>query len=655
MTVKITRERGQQLIDIDGVKHIPVAFRSFRPQPYNVQQFYRMGVRLFQMLVSGKRNALGDMYSLYGGVWSGNGEYNFDNFDKQMQMFMKYAPNGYFLIMIQLDTPDWWLKENPEYTDSFQNLGEMSVCEKWKKDAAEYLKALINYAEEKYGDRIFGYSYSCGLCTEWFVEDHGRKTPEKLRLYREYTKNPNAVIPDLTQFDDGDECDLRAVDSNELEYMNWCCELNSSLVNYFAAAAREVIGHKKLIGVFFGYLDQGTAFKQNLWFTNIYDSVWKNHDIDMLFSPASYNDNRFFDGVPMYQYAVDSVSLNDKLYIHELDHRTDLAKYPLSTGFILQDCCNTQEESVAVLRREFANVLLKSGGMWWFDFYGGYFSNPDYEAELKRQIEIYRQFASEEKNQVANVAVFADTPSMNCMKERVELVPECVRANLTEITKSGAMINTFNLSDITRIDAGKYKIFVFLDALNISDEVREYINGELADKYKFFVYSPDYISGKMSTNAIEKITGMHVEKFSGKTSLSAVYKGTAFGFSKPISPMFKVCDGTVETLAEYTDKSACVCKKGKTFYSAVGNIPYTLWQDVFKSVGVHIYSDCGCYTAVTDKFVAHQNTKGDICSIKLPYDCEFEEMFDGGKYKTENCTLCYKAPVGSTKLFRIIR
>ena len=65
MISKIIEKEGNKFIEIDGEQFVPAAFRSFRPMPANVSQFYNAGVRLFQMIVGGITNGLGTKYSLY--------------------------------------------------------------------------------------------------------------------------------------------------------------------------------------------------------------------------------------------------------------------------------------------------------------------------------------------------------------------------------------------------------------------------------------------------------------------------------------------------------------------------------------------------------------------------------------------------------------
>ena len=108
MISRIVNRDGNRFFEIGGKEFVPAAFRSFRPTPANVSLFYRNGVRLFQMQVSGVDNSLSVPYSAYGGVWVGDHEYDFSAFDRQMEMFMRFAPDGYFMIFAVLDMPTWW-------------------------------------------------------------------------------------------------------------------------------------------------------------------------------------------------------------------------------------------------------------------------------------------------------------------------------------------------------------------------------------------------------------------------------------------------------------------------------------------------------------------------------------------------------------------
>lgn len=46
MEVSIKRDSGILKIDIDGNLYMPLSFKSFRPNPQNISEFYKAGVRL---------------------------------------------------------------------------------------------------------------------------------------------------------------------------------------------------------------------------------------------------------------------------------------------------------------------------------------------------------------------------------------------------------------------------------------------------------------------------------------------------------------------------------------------------------------------------------------------------------------------------------
>ena len=90
----IVYQNGVPFIEIHGELFAPAAFRSFRPKPDNLSLISRAGVRLCQMLVSGLPCTIGTPYSLFGGVWKGEGVYDFTPFDRQYEMFRLFAPDA---------------------------------------------------------------------------------------------------------------------------------------------------------------------------------------------------------------------------------------------------------------------------------------------------------------------------------------------------------------------------------------------------------------------------------------------------------------------------------------------------------------------------------------------------------------------------------
>ena len=74
MDVKLQKHNGAVKINIDGNLYEPLSFKSFRPSARNISDFYKAGVRIFDILTSGIICLLGVPYSLYGESWVGDGK-----------------------------------------------------------------------------------------------------------------------------------------------------------------------------------------------------------------------------------------------------------------------------------------------------------------------------------------------------------------------------------------------------------------------------------------------------------------------------------------------------------------------------------------------------------------------------------------------------
>ena len=650
---ELVYKNGSPFIKISDKLIPPAAFRSFRPTPSNISLFNRAGVKFYQILVAGRLNAQKMKYSLFGEVWKDDGVYDFTPIDRQLEMFMEFAPDGYFCVMIALDAPLWYLEKHPEIADSYLKLGDAVTSEKWKTDAAEYLKAVINYCEEKYGDKIYAYSFSCGYATEWFSNDKASGCPEKLELYREYMGDSAVEIPTHEEMNMGD-FEIRDARDNDYNYLKFCTGFTPELICYFAAEAQTVLNHKKLIGLFFGYIAIPNSVNQILWLTNGYEKVWECKDIDIIFSPAAYGYSRKLEGASGYQIAVDSLKFNNKVYLHEIDHRTNLAKYPIDTGGILKDCYDTEFETINVLRRELCITLTKNSSFRWFDFYGGYFSSPVYEAEIKKQLEIYNELSEGTREQLAEIAVFVDPMANITYRDRTQVATDCVARCIEQLNKCGAPIEIYNWNDIEKVDKNKYKMYVFLNETIIDSEKLDYIKRELKDKYIFYVYAPGCFGDNGTDfNKVSEICGMKMSVSSERKKRTIDFNGIKYGFGDEYAPAFYVEDEDAECLGTYDDGVCGLAYKNKVFYSGCGNIPQEVFTYAAKIAGVHVYYDKGCAMCANTQFFSFATTAEEDVKISLPFDCTLYEMFENKEYVTQNKALKYSVEKGTTKMFLI--
>jgi len=647
MITRIVTENGNKMFEIDGKAFVPAGFFSFRPTPANVSLFYRNGVRLFQVRVTGLKNTWGMNYSNYGGVWVGDHTYDFSALDRQLEMFMKFAPDGYFLLMIQLDMPEWWRIENNCQCDSYTQLCEAALEEKWILDARDYLQALIRYAEETYGERIFAYGITAGSSNEWFDNKaNSHKVSERRAAdYKRKAGDPNAVIPTKEQIRSRTLPSLRGDGDPVYQFQKYCCNLTPSLAMRFARAAQEILDHQKLFGLFFGYANLPPHW-QNRVATNGYEKVWACDDIDMLFAPAAYSCRKLEDA-SSFQSTVDSVAVNNKLYLHEIDHHTYLSKYPSENGQIMDCIYDDEPTTIAVLRRELCALAAKGGALYWFDMQGGWYASPGLEAEIRHEINILEQLYQLPHHSVSEIAVFIDPMSYLRMQDESSMTADCGRNNRNALQHCGAPFDFFNLRDVTKIDLSRYKMCVFLNAIEMSDDVKKALSEKAREITKVWLYAPNHATG-----GIAEVCPIGLREMDA-TNEKVQYGQRLFGFSDPTSPMYAVDDKDAEILAYYTNGTPACARKGKDVYLAVGNVPSELWRDLARAAGVHIYTDTPGAFYADSRFVARQSVWETDLTVHMPFDCVLEEMFDGGIYKTESKELSYTAERGKTKLFLI--
>ena len=648
MIAKIETVNGNKQIVIDQVPYLPVAYRSFRPVPSNIRLFSQCGVKLYQMLVSGRKNGHHVPYSYYGGVWVGEGEYDFSPFDRQLDMFRKFAPDCKLMVMLQLDAPEEWLRLHPKSPDGYWRIGEAAMDEEWIGAATDYLKAFLQYAEERYQDVIFGYAFSGGYCTEWFDSlDYYTPSEKKADRFREWSGG--AEVPTEEElFDSSGSC-MREPTANTTQYRNFCCTLVPKVIRHFAKVIRQETKGNKIIGLFYGYIDSPDEKWQIATAINGYEEVWQDENIDMFFAPATYGEEfRGLEGASSYQYLVDSIALHNKLYLHEIDHRTFLADYPLDSGIILESYPDV-ETTVNVLRRELACTLTKGAALWWFDFYGGYYACPELAEEIVKEISVFEQVSKRPYKSASEIAVFVDPMGYNLLKESLDLTVDYVRNQLNQLHRCGAPIDTFNLSDLSSLDVSGYRLLVFLYAPVISPEVRATI--EKFQGTKMFLHLPDVASGEsLDWEAVGRICSMKLEP--EREAQKGSYCGKSFGFHVDVTPLYQVTDSAASPMAYFENGDVAVAKKGQVIYSAVGNLPSSLWGTSAQSAGVHRYTERDIALYADARIVACQFPGEGTDQLYVQNgDGAYTELFSGETFYAQNGVLKFHHRHEQTMMF----
>ncbi len=533
MYVKLIKNNGVVKVNIDGKVIEPLAFRSFRPTERNISDFSKAGTKLMNIFSTGLNSALGVPYSTYGESWLGNGQYDFDAVDRQIGLFLNNAPDTYFGLKIQVDTRPWFLKENPGTEDTFIRLSQTAADDKWRKEAAEYLKAMISHVEEKYGDRFYGYYILGGSTTEWFSRiDEGESSPAKEGAFRKYINDPEATIPDRATRNRCSAGSFRdpATDRAAINYWRFHNELIADTILYFAAEAQSVIKHEKLLGVYFGYIFELRGATLCNFGHMAYERVYCSGDIDLIATPASYR-YRKHDSTSAVMIAYDSLALHNKLQFLSFDNITHLAPQYIEGKPIpgYDSKLSSEQEAVDVMRRDFIFCITRGSGHWWFDMFEGWFYSEGLMNEVKREIAMGDRIlaSGRDMSSAAEIAVFVEgAESLYYLDHYSNINTDLLGSQREGLARMGEPYDVYSICDLGNpgIDHGRYKLYIFVNQFKISDETRQAIENKVKKSGRtiLWIYAPDYIQdSSVSLQSLSDMTGINI-KLKEATDVPAV-------------------------------------------------------------------------------------------------------------------------------------
>ena len=665
MVVSLESFGDHKRIVVDGKPIDFLAFKSFRPTKNNISDFYRAGVKLFHVYCSGIRSALKMPYSLYGTSWPAEGCYCFDNLDKQIDLFLECAPDALLFINVQLDTQEWWLEENPGKPYSFTHLSQIAADEKWRRETADFLRAMITHVEEKYNKNVLCYWLLCGYTTEWFShDDYEESHPIKLEAYRKYVGNDEITIPTKERLErPKEEIFLdQTLDRDVIEYRRFHSELITDTILYFAKAAQEVLDHKKLIGISSGYVMELNGGSVWNFGQLAYDRLNTSEDVDIIGTPSSYK-LRTYDDCGGYMILTDSVTSNGKVYISSFDNMTHIAPFSLDHPrrlcndaetveaykkltcgyFSRNDDLKTLEQTTHAMRREMMHRLIKRSGTWWFDMLEGWYYDDELMNAVGELVKVSERFSDIPSLSASEIAVFVCSESLYRANKCSAISDDLLVYQRSDLGHIGAPFDLYSIIDLEKIDISKYKLFIFPDEYYLSDEARSFINEKLKGEGRsiLFVGAPDYLGDDgFSLERVSELLEMNVEILPRSECKIGAYN-SSYGYAAPKNPTLYVDDEEAEVLGRFYQSRetglARVKKDDYTIYfSSLGHITAKVLSEIAREAGVHLYSEENVAVYANSIFAGVYNTKSEFTTITLPFDGEFTEIFSGIRYKTEN-------------------
>lgn len=668
MISKVIRKNGALALEINGKEYSFAATRSFRPESRILKQFSDHGLKFFNIFPSGIMTALEKRtvpYSVFGPVWVGEGEYNWENLRAQCEeIFGSVGEDTFVSVNVHLDPPQWFVDSHAHFADHWEQMIQNLGSEEWRRAAAHYMCALIDKLDEWYPERVYAIFLMCGGTTEWYSYHVNTviESPSEIQksAFKKYCDDENAEIPTpfvLHSATDG-VIRSRKNQSDAMRYWRFTNDIVAETILYFAKIAKEHTHRSRIVGLFSGHI-----YGQNLDFAvqtsyNALDRLLKSEDIDMLFCPASYL-FRKLDSTSGIRVPVDSIRLHGKLFSHEIDSSTHLLKNSkeaaaLSHAVGRDEVFACSFDTISYIKREVGMALAKGQGYWWFDMFSGYYDDPELLNEIAKLHEVQDRLLKADNRSISEVCEMLDQESNYYLKTNTYY--PMVEHQTEALNRAGApwdMNETFDF-DHPDFNEEQYKLYIFPALFSPSKNVREKIASLRAKgKNMLYCHAPYYAcEDELSETCMERYTGIRFEKCTLKdTTVRLCFdraENITYAFTnksmpgdvwhhreeEAISPIFSPTDlDVVLGRFEENGKPACGIKfrsdGGFDAFSACAPMPVELLREIYKYAKIFMYADRAIPVYTNSGFACVYNYEGGAVRLYRPKASVLTDCFTG--------------------------
>jgi hypothetical protein len=587
-------------------------------------------------------------------LWPGPNQFDPGPMHRGVQTILESNPSGFVITELHANAPDWWVREHPEeqqIDSSGLKYGQSMASPVWLRETEEVIDAYVRETEKQYGDHVVLYMIGAGHTWEWFHRTPlryvidcsavmqraytswlGNKYGTDRNLSRAWSTDisfEKVSIPEWSDVIQGDIGSIRnpGVRRPIYDFFEFYNELLADLVIYFGKVVKKACGSNKLYGAFYGHifdwLDNPLTAQHSGHFC--LEKILASKFVDVLAGPNSYM-NRDAGHEASFTAPIESLQLHDKLWLAETDTRTHLADP-------IQDFCgrpSSLEESIVLLKRDFCHALLRGIDMVWFSLFDGWFSDPSIMSFMAQARNISSAAIRTDRSSAAQIAVIVDERSIlaSTGRDAYRVDPFISREpRATDmLSHIGCPYDFFLATDLQWIDEERYRVFIFINTVWLSEDLRSIINQKLKRDKRTLVWIgyPGLVKDDVKESNISDLTDMRISliqepadtfirilwdnhPITYKTNLGNLqptwvdgdFEGH-FGTNQLLSPRVCVEDANAIPLGLYSrdGKVGFAVKENKNWNSVFVGAPFlppSILRQIALWSGVHLYnqSDAG--------------------------------------------------------------
>lgn len=419
----VTRRTGRPALVVNGQLVPPIAYMSYFGETRFYREMAQSGIHLYCFpAYLGDRgiNTVSGIGPFRNGMWIGDQELDFGSIEKDFATLLEADPEALVIIRLHMDPPAWWEAAHPEaccHLPDGSTFRQSFSSTPWRKATAEVLLRCLDWLRQSpYAKHLIGIHVAAGFTEEWFYHFRGAfhdDNPARQEAFRAWLRKNYGQAEeqlraawgeDTVTFEEAELDDISGAHrpphwlekhGHRKRYDTFAFHAETMVDNiaFFCALVKEHSARRLLTGAFYGYhYFVGDARRGH----GALGRLLACPHLDYLSSPNDYHRVLGEDWPPMA--AVASVQHHGKLWLAENDTRTFKTR-PLKErapeisppGFYEGGVWLGPEgvgDSVALLRKNAGRMLAHGYGGWWFDMWGGWFSDDRLLDVLRRTQEL---------------------------------------------------------------------------------------------------------------------------------------------------------------------------------------------------------------------------------------------------------------------------
>lgn len=498
----------------------PFAYMSYLGESRNFREMADSGLEIFCLLAYlGDRgiNSTSGIRPFRPSFWKGTGQYDFSVIRDEFDELVRVKKDAKAIIRVHLDPPVWWERQNPSELcrlPSGESYRVSFSSKKWRHDAGSALLALLDWIRASdYNSNLIGIHVAGGGTEEWFFhyKDHfydespARKADFQNWLRARYRQDAAALRKAWDDPDASFETSLPAdisgtAKGSTIRKKGENCRLDDTFdyhgglmaghIAYFSRLVKEASQGRLLTGAFYGYhlfVHDPRRGHGSL------AELLRCPDLDYLSSPNDYRRETGIDWLPMA--AIRSVQLHGKLWLAENDTRTSLTKllrekaphivpdgdwYDKGVWIGPEDLFTSQE----LIWKNAGRMLAYGYGGWWFDMWGGWFSEEGIRSAFRATNRLYQEYVIDENNPENHVyrpevAVVVDE-KLQFYDDTYGGVTGSLLGNRYALGQAGTSFDVYLRSDLDALKKESYKLIWYLGIEDLSAEEQQTVQSLMA-------------------------------------------------------------------------------------------------------------------------------------------------------------------------------